>query len=1023
MRKPVKTASAAKMIPQVRAASMLARRAKIIAPMAIGIVLLMIASLMSAFGGGSWSQARLDQASKVANGNALRAIIQSAPDVPIAWQVMAAIAQVETGMGSAIPGDTAERIEDADHPDVSFGPIVSPPIELVVTEADGARRSYVGPFLIDRGAWDGNGDPNSYRDSTLFLGRKLKAGLSRENGYSPDRNFYASDQRVAWERALDSLPIYRSDRVALSIAESVTCPPFTSYADQAWAGGARLAGSYTTLADIVNALIVSPPSDTGETVIGIGWGEAGNLPELPADNAAADPATSAPTEVNPAPPPTPPATDVAVQAALDWIAHAVPVGRLTFVITNGPASDPRIGAAARTATDTWADRDIRLIDGTDWLANPTGVTPIDNERATLDAEFESTYCTASQQSVLATTPIPTQIMQWSIGFVDGVYPTTCSNALSGGNVNPLILSAPALTAEQMKQWWQIARDGKQPASLSTPIGSFIDIVYQEAGDEGVRADVMFAQMVLETGSFTNSDTKISNFAGIAHFDGTASGADLGGDRMGVRTQVQMLKRIALGIIGSGATTVVPPGTFKHPLAPEGRSPIGWLGGSTQYWAKLGGNIDQGDAGWASAKNYWQSVSGVYQGMLQATGVTVADQTTAQTSSAANVPGSVIEKVAYIESVLESGRDYSSRSRTSSASGAYQITDSTWAGWASLVPGADAFAHAADAPPAIQDAVAIAGLNETASQVDGDPTLFSVLWYIGRIPTASSRDWYLVAGGSQAAGNGDVSVAAYRGLAVVALAAVDANPALLDGSANSVGTLERIIDAYHAARRADTLSPVAVTSAGATSTMQVPTMLVGEGKDAATKWTGWQAIAGGAAGTAIAGSCTSDLTGPAARTIAGMLAYAQTLAGCCEYSPANPYRFGEVLWPGGVVSVPGRRDYGPYPAGTRVFDCSGFVTSMYETIGIDLHAISSSGLMGADQNVLMDVPGGQAGVQPGDIIVYGQNDSGVGHVVIALDAVSTIESSPSGVHVGTIRWDRAVAVKRVRPEVLAAATTP
>jgi hypothetical protein len=52
--------------------------------------------------------------------------------------------------------------------------------------------------------------------------------------------------------------------------------------------------------------------------------------------------------------------------------------------------------------------------------------------------------------------------------------------------------------------------------------------------------------VLETGHFTNSDTAINNFAGIAHYDGAASGSAFRNPVIGVRAQIQLLKKYALG---------------------------------------------------------------------------------------------------------------------------------------------------------------------------------------------------------------------------------------------------------------------------------------------------------------------------------------------------------------------------------------------------------------------------------------------------------------------------------------------
>ena len=55
--------------------------------------------------------------------------------------------------------------------------------------------------------------------------------------------------------------------------------------------------------------------------------------------------------------------------------------------------------------------------------------------------------------------------------------------------------------------------------------------------------------------------------------------------------------------------------------------------------------------------------------------------------------------------LESGGDYTVSAAHASASGAYQIIDSTWVGWSVAAGVGTEYQHAAQAPPAVQDAVA------------------------------------------------------------------------------------------------------------------------------------------------------------------------------------------------------------------------------------------------------------------------------------------------------------------------------
>lgn len=78
--------------------------------------------------------------------------------------------------------------------------------------------------------------------------------------------------------------------------------------------------------------------------------------------------------------------------------------------------------------------------------------------------------------------------------------------------------------------------------------------------------------------------------------------------------------------------------------------------------------------------------------------------------------------------FESGNNYTARSKSSSASGAYQIIDSTWSSWKKAVPAAIQYAHAADAPPSVQDAVAAAAVTGYIQQFGGWLSAIPFHWY-------------------------------------------------------------------------------------------------------------------------------------------------------------------------------------------------------------------------------------------------------------------------------------------------------
>ncbi|MGH9243531.1 MAG: peptidoglycan DD-metalloendopeptidase family protein [Acidimicrobiales bacterium] len=157
---------------------------------------------------------------------------------------------------------------------------------------------------------------------------------------------------------------------------------------------------------------------------------------------------------------------------------------------------------------------------------------------------------------------------------------------------PAILGPSTLTVADLRTWWDSTRRG-QPPRLRISIGDLIALYISEGDAEGVRGDMAFAQAVLETGYFTNSDTAINNFAGIAHFDGAASGSSFPDPIIGVRAQIQLLKKYALG---NGV-----------PLANPDVAPS--AGASATTWGGLAGT-------WASATNYWTALSSVYESMLR-----------------------------------------------------------------------------------------------------------------------------------------------------------------------------------------------------------------------------------------------------------------------------------------------------------------------------------------------------------------------------------------------------------------------
>jgi hypothetical protein len=91
--------------------------------------------------------------------------------------------------------------------------------------------------------------------------------------------------------------------------------------------------------------------------------------------------------------------------------------------------------------------------------------------------------------------------------------------------------------------------------------------------------------------------------------------------------------------------------------------------------------------------------------------------------------------------LESGGNYTAKNPSSTASGAYQFLDSSWAGYGG-------YRRAADAPAHVQDAKAREYAQQILDRNGGDVSTIPVSWYIGHVPKGDEWD-RVPAGGNTA----------------------------------------------------------------------------------------------------------------------------------------------------------------------------------------------------------------------------------------------------------------------------------
>ena len=153
------------------------------------------------------------------------------------------------------------------------------------------------------------------------------------------------------------------------------------------------------------------------------------------------------------------------------------------------------------------------------------------------------------------------------------------------------------TGENKKYNGSLAKGG------ASTIEQFAQIVYEEAQAEGVRAEVAFAQCMLETGFLKYGGDVLPNqynFAGIGA-TGAVHGASFENVRVGVRAHVQHLKAYA-SLDGLTQQCVDP----RFNLVARG---------CAQYVEWLGMKENPKGYGWASAKNYGPNIVSMMNSIL------------------------------------------------------------------------------------------------------------------------------------------------------------------------------------------------------------------------------------------------------------------------------------------------------------------------------------------------------------------------------------------------------------------------
>ncbi len=166
-----------------------------------------------------------------------------------------------------------------------------------------------------------------------------------------------------------------------------------------------------------------------------------------------------------------------------------------------------------------------------------------------------------------------------------------------------------LTPEQMTAFY-LGTGNQANLPAGTTIGDVARMYVEEGAAERVRADLAFAQSMLETGSFR--ETRGNNFSGIGNCDSCGGqGLVFPTPQDGIRAQIQLLRSYADPDSRAANLAHPPePALFgMNPAAAAANYDGFFLKGKVPLWN------DMGNGNWATSPTYAANVLGVYAKML------------------------------------------------------------------------------------------------------------------------------------------------------------------------------------------------------------------------------------------------------------------------------------------------------------------------------------------------------------------------------------------------------------------------
>ncbi|MCL2865507.1 MAG: GBS Bsp-like repeat-containing protein [Lachnospiraceae bacterium] len=194
-----------------------------------------------------------------------------------------------------------------------------------------------------------------------------------------------------------------------------------------------------------------------------------------------------------------------------------------------------------------------------------------------------------------------------------------------GSRTPIMGASQATRAQMIRAFQNTGRTYPSTAlgrGGAPTIESFVDILMQEAAREGVRAEVVFAQAMHETGwlQFNNIVTvDMFNFGGLGALDNNQRGEAnrFPSVRMGLRAQVQHLKGYASTATLRHPTNMAHPPTGRvngsysprfHYIRQRGMAPY-------VEWLAIGANPNFPNHGWATNPDYGIHITNLLRRVL------------------------------------------------------------------------------------------------------------------------------------------------------------------------------------------------------------------------------------------------------------------------------------------------------------------------------------------------------------------------------------------------------------------------